>query len=78
MLQRSLYTVALAGTLLACGAAPSTGGENTTSAPSTPKAEQPSEAQKPATAANNGEGLFATITTRLGVIICKLDYQAAR
>ena len=76
MLQRSLYTMALAGTLLACGAAPSTGGDNTASAPA-PKADQPTEAQKPAPATDNGEGLFAIITTRLGVIKCKLDYQAA-
>ena len=45
MLQRSLYTMALAGTLLACGAAPSNGGDNTAPAP---VAEQPTEAQKPA------------------------------
>ncbi len=76
MLQRSLYTMALAGTLLACGAAPSTGGDNTASAPA-PKTEQPTEAQKPAPATDNGDGLFAIITTRLGVIKCKLDYQAA-
>jgi peptidyl-prolyl cis-trans isomerase A (cyclophilin A) len=78
MLQRSLYTVALAGTLLACGAAPSAGGEKTASAPApAPKIEQPTEPQTPAKAADDGEGLFATITTRLGVIKCKLDYQGA-
>ena len=76
MLQRSLYTLALTGTLLACGAAPSTGGANTGSSPA-PKAEQAAEAQKPAPASDNGEGLFAIITTRLGVIKCKLDYKAA-
>ena len=32
MLQRSLYTMALAGTLLACGAAPNIGGDNAASA----------------------------------------------
>jgi peptidyl-prolyl cis-trans isomerase A (cyclophilin A) len=78
MLQRSLYTVALAGTLLACGAAPSTGGDNTASAPQpAPKTEQATEPQKPATAADNGEGLFAIITTSKGVIKCKLDYVGA-
>lgn len=78
MLQRSLYTVALAGALLACGAAPSTGSDTSASTiPPSPTADQAAETQKPAPAANNGEGLFATITTRLGVIICKLDYQAA-
>ena len=77
MLQRSLYTIALAGTLLACGAAPSTGGEETASAPTTPKTDQPVEAQKPATAADNGNGLYAVFTTRLGVIKVKLAYEKA-
>ncbi len=74
MLQRSLYTMALAGTLLACGAAPSAGGDNTASAPmtTTPPTEQP---QKPVQATDNGEGLFAIITTAKGVIKLKLEYQ---
>jgi peptidyl-prolyl cis-trans isomerase A (cyclophilin A) len=75
MLQRSLYAVAIAGSLFACGAASGPGGDRA-GKPTTPiiPAEQP---QKPAPATDTGEGLFATITTRLGVIKCKLDYQAA-
>lgn len=76
MLQRSLYTLALTGTLLACGAAPSTGGDNTAS-PAPTAADQATAPQKPAPAANDGEGIYAIITTRLGVIKCKLDYVGA-
>ncbi len=76
MLQRSLYTLALTGTLLACGAAPTNGGENTSSASTpAPKAEQITEPQKPVQATDNGEGLFAIITTAKGTIKLKLEYQ---
>jgi peptidyl-prolyl cis-trans isomerase A (cyclophilin A) len=76
MLQRSLFTVALTGALLACGAASSTGGENSAPAQA-PPVEPQVEAQTPAPTTDAGEGLFAIITTRLGVIKCRLDYKAA-
>lgn len=75
MLQRSLYTAALVGSLLACGAASGTSDDRmSTSIVADGTTTQP---QKPAQATGNDEGLFATITTRLGVIKFKLDYQGA-
>jgi peptidyl-prolyl cis-trans isomerase A (cyclophilin A) len=74
MLQNSVFAIALAGSLFACGAASGPGSEPTASAPKTLPTvtnEQPT----PGTGAE--EGLFAIITTRLGVIKCQLDYQAA-
>ena len=76
MLQRTLYSVTLAGTMLACGAAPGTGHESTASAPKPVTiTEQPTEPQKPVQATDNGEGLFAIINTTKGVIKVKLEYQ---
>jgi len=76
MLQRTLYSVTLAGTMLACGAAPGTGHESTASAPKPVTiTEQPTEPQKPVQATDNGEGLFAIINTTKGVIKLKLEYQ---
>ncbi len=78
MLQRSLYAVAIAGSLFACGAASGPGGDRA-GQPATPiiPTEQPQQPTKPAQTSDNGEGLFAIITTRLGVIKCKLDHQGA-
>ena len=76
MLQRSLYTMALAGTLLACGAAPSTGGDNNASSPKAPApATERSTQPEPAVTDQKEEGLFAMITTTKGVIKLKLEYQ---
>ncbi len=79
MLQNSVFAVALAGSLFACGASSGPGGDNTTSAPksSIVANEVSATPQKPVKEEGTGEGLFATITTRLGVIKCKLDYEAA-
>ena len=81
MIQNSVFAVALAGSLFACGATSAPGGDNTASAPKSSIAtnELSATPQKPvqAVATDNGEGLYAIITTRLGVIKCKLDYQAA-
>lgn len=51
-----------------------------TTAPGTDQgdvAATPVVEQQPTKAANNEDGLYATITTRLGVIRCKLDYENA-
>lgn len=55
--------------LTACSSAPEGGEGNVVAAPVVE--------QQPANTANDEEGLYAIITTRLGVIKCKLDYESA-
>lgn len=77
MFQRSLFTAAMAGSLLACGAAPGNGNptEQRTAAVAV---EQPQPSARPVEEPTNpGDGLFAIITTRLGTIKLKLEYQKA-
>jgi peptidyl-prolyl cis-trans isomerase A (cyclophilin A) len=78
MLQRSLFTAVMAGSLLACGATsgdrPSAGSGDLRSA--IVAIEQPAQPEKPVQQpTNTGDGLYAIITTRLGTIKLKLEYQ---
>jgi peptidylprolyl isomerase len=76
MLQRSLYAVAIAGSLFACGAASGPGGDRA-GQPATPiiPTEQPQQPTKPVQTNDNGEGLFAIFTTAKGVIKVKLEFE---
>jgi peptidylprolyl isomerase len=78
MLQRSLYAVAIAGSLFACGAASGPGGDRA-GQPATPiiPTEQPQQPTKPVQTNDNGEGLFAIFTTAKGVIKVKLEFEKA-
>ena len=62
--------------IFACGSSPAP----TVQSDSPAIAERVAEPQQPATSADSkdlGDGLFAIITTRLGTITCKLDYQGS-
>ena len=61
--------------IFACGSSPAPESKVPTVAAA--PVEQPQEPVQPAVTMDTGDGLFATITTRLGVIKCKLDYENA-
>ena len=60
--------------VIACGSSPAPA---TTTVSAIPPAEQPQQPPKAATTSDAGDGLFATISTRLGDIKIKLAYKDA-